>query len=376
MRRLMLVMATACGSSPGLPADLDLEAEVIATGLRQPIAIEVPPGESRFFVAEKGGRIAIVENGARARDFLDIHTLVSTGNEQGLLGMAFHPDYATNRRFFVHYTDTGGDSHVVEYRAADASTADPSSAFEILTVGQPFANHNGGHVTFGPDRKLYIGFGDGGSGFDPQGNGQSLDTRLGKILRIDVDVTRPMRYAVPPDNPFPDGEAPEIWVYGLRNPWRFTFDRDNGDLWIGDVGQEEWEEIDLVPAGTRGQNFGWSAIEGNDHCPRSPDQTCTMEGDTAPVHDYNHDIGNAVVGGFVYRGERIPALRGAYVFSDNGGGFVRAIRWEGSFVPMDQAVIYPALAQPAIASFGEDADGEIVFCSLSRGTCSRIIKGG
>jgi glucose/arabinose dehydrogenase len=365
MRRLVALLA-ACGGTPA-PAPGDLALETVATGLQQPLAVEQPPGEQRLFVAEKIGRVAIVEGGARARTFLDIASLVSTGSEQGLLGLAFHPGYESNRRFFVHYTDRSGDTRVVEYRAATADAADPASAVPILAAEQPFANHNGGQIAFGPDGMLYIALGDGGSGFDPQDHGQRLDTLLGKILRIDVDGARP--YEVPPDNPFQDA----IWHYGLRNPWRFSFDRDTGDLWIADVGQQEWEEIDVARAGEKGLNFGWNVVEGNQHCPRAPDQTCTLEGSTAPVHDYDHDIGNAVVGGFVYRGSRIPALRGSYLYGDNGSGVVRSIRWQGSFVPMEAAVEHPELLTPGLASFGEERDGELIVCSLTRGSCSRIV---
>jgi glucose/arabinose dehydrogenase len=366
---------TPCVPVAGTPP---LALEEVARGLTAPIAIAIPPGDTRFFVAEKGGRVRVIEGGRpRGEDFLDLAPLVSRGSEQGLLGLAFHPRYAENGRFFVHYTDTNGDTRVVEYRGG-GDVADPASGWTILEEEQPFANHNGGHVIFGPDGKLYVGLGDGGSGFDPQDNGQDLGTRLGKILRLDVDVARPERYAAPPDNPFAamGGVSAEIFAYGLRNPWRYQFDRETDDLWIGDVGQEEWEEIDLVPAGTSGQNFGWDVVEGNNHCPRAPDSTCTLEGSTLPVHDYDDSLGNAVVGGFVYRGCRMPDLRGTYFFSDNGGGFVRSFRYQGAFIPRDGATSHPALALPAIGTFGEDLDGELVLCSLARGTCARIVPSG
>lgn len=363
-----------CNPVSGTPA---LAYEVVASGLMQPIAVAIPPGDTRFFVAEKGGRVRIIENGQPlATPFLDIHTLVSTGSEQGLLGMAFHPRYAENGRFFVHYTNTAGDTRVVEYHVSgDRDVADAASAWEILAVDQPYANHNGGHVVFGPDGKLYIGLGDGGSGFDPENRAQDLTTRLGKVLRIDVDVERPRRYVAPPDNPFfgIGGAAADIWLVGLRNPWRYQFDRETGDLWIGDVGQDRWEEIDLIPAGTKGQNLGWRVVEGYNHCPRTVTGTCTLDGSLLPVHEYNHSIGNAVVGGFVYRGCRMPDLRGTYFFSDNGGGFVRSIRYQGSFIDMAGAQNHPGLTLAAPATFGEDLSGELIVCSLARGTCSRIV---
>ena len=246
------------------------------SGLRDPLALtQAGDGSGRLFVAEQEGAIRIVRDGALIDEpFLDISQRISSGGERGLLGLAFHPDFPTDPRFFVNYTDTSGDTSVSSFVVdpANPDRADPGSEVRLLFIAQPFANHNGGALAFGPDGFLYISTGDGGSGGDPLGNGQSLETLLGKILRIDVDKTEGDRaYAVPADNPFVGqaGALPEIFVFGMRNPWRMSFDRANGDLWIGDVGQNSWEEIDVVRSGTSGQNFGWNLMEG-DHCFRPP----------------------------------------------------------------------------------------------------------
>src|SRR5439155_21388839 len=258
-----------CSAPPvgGQPA---LTAVLVARGLSQPLDFQVPPGDrSRAFVVEQAGRIRILRGGTVVgTPFLDIVSRVGSGGERGLLGLAFHPRYAENGRFFVNYTDRAGDTHVSEFRASPpgSDTADAASERELLFVRQPFANHNGGGLAFGNDGKLYIGLGDGGSGGDPFRNGQNLATPLGKMLRIDVDAGTP--FAVPSDNPFvsTSGAFPAVWAYGLRNPWRFSFDRATGDLVIGDVGQDAFEEIDVGLASRRGgENYGWNITEGN-HC--------------------------------------------------------------------------------------------------------------
>ncbi len=361
----------------GTPA---LVHQQVAGNLTAPIVIVIPPGETRFFVAEKGGRVRIIEaNGApRATDFLDLRDRVSRGSEQGLLGMAFHPGYAQNGRFFVSFTDTNGDSRVWEYRvSADRNVAE-TQEFEIFFQDQPASNHNGGQILFGPDGKLYIALGDGGGQYDPSGNGQKLTTFLGKVLRIDVDVERPQKYAIPDDNPYagdPDPEVKqEIWVRGLRNPWRMSFDRATGEAWIGDVGQDRWEEIDHVPAGAKGLNFGWGVVEGKNHCPREDEETCTLEGATLPVHEYRHDDGcNAIAGGFVYRGCIMPDLRGTYFYSDNGCGQVWSFR-PGAGAPTEHRT-HEGLERGQPATWGEDLDGELVYCSLGgagSGRCYRV----
>jgi glucose/arabinose dehydrogenase len=364
--------AMPCTPVGGQP---DLALELVARGLIQPVVITQPPGEARLFVAELGGRIEIIEDGQPRKTFLEVQ--VASGSEQGLLGMAFHPGYAQNGRFFINFIDVDGNTRIWEYArsAADPSLADPHE-LEILKIDQPAYNHNGGNLLFGPDGMLYIGMGDGGDEYDPSGIGQDLDTRLGKMLRIDVDVGGPAVYASPPDNPFFDrgGPAADIWAYGLRNPWRWSFDRETGDQWIGDVGQDNWEEIDLIPHGTSGQNFGWGVVEGTNHCPKPPyTGVCTVAGMTPPVLEYDHDFGVATIGGYVYRGCRMPGWRGTYFFSDDGSGFIRSFPAGPGPVDFAATTDWPDLAQPDIATMGEDAGGELLLCSLSLGQCWRIV---
>ncbi|HSJ05389.1 MAG TPA: PQQ-dependent sugar dehydrogenase, partial [Longimicrobiales bacterium] len=260
---------TACGVSvvdPPLPAPpTELRVETVVTGLVSPVHLAAPPGDARLFVVEQPGRIRLVENGQlSAQPFLDIVTSVRSGGEQGLLGLAFHPQFEVNGFLYVNYTDLAGTTRIVRFTAsADRSRGEPSSATEILHVPQPFANHNGGTLAFGPDGMLYIGMGDGGGGGDPLGHGQNPGTFLGALLRIDVDGGHP--YAIPPDNPFagdPDAR-PEVWAVGLRNPWRFAFDPAGGMLYIADVGQNRREEVNVQPAAAAGLNYGWNIMEGS-----------------------------------------------------------------------------------------------------------------
>jgi glucose/arabinose dehydrogenase len=299
---------------------------------------------------------------------LDIGHLVSRGGEQGLLGIAVHPSFPTDPRVFLNYTDEAGDTIVasISLDAFDPNRLDAGSRRRILFVDQPYPNHNGGGVLFGPDGYLYVSLGDGGSGGDPMGNGQRLDTLLGKILRIDVDTDPDEPYVVPPDNPFASGGGlPEIWHWGLRNPWRLSFDRTTGDLWIGDVGQGLWEEVDVARQGTGGLNFGWKVTEGA-HCYDA--ERCATEGLTLPAAEYGRDLGCTVIGGYVYRGTRHAFLVGAYLFADYCTGRIFAI---------DAAT--DALAAPVtigsgsgqIAAFGEDADGELYVIDLG-GEISRV----
>jgi glucose/arabinose dehydrogenase len=285
--------------------------------------------------------------------------------------MAFHPGYQTNRYFYVSYTDTNGDSRIVRYRAsANPEVADPTSAAEVLFLAQPYANHNGGLVTFGPDGKLYIGFGDGGSGGDPQGNGQNRSTLLGKLLRIDVDGASP--YAIPPDNPFVgvSGVRGEIWAYGLRNPWRFSFDRESGDLYIADVGQSAREEVDVEAAGgAGGANYGWNVMEGL-ICYGTA--SCAQTGLTLPVIDYPHADGAcSITGGYVYRGQALPVLRGRYLYADYCAGWVRSFTLVGGQAtdPRD----WPDLAPGSgVTSFGHDGRGEL-YIMTQGGALYRIV---
>jgi hypothetical protein len=309
---------------------------------------------------EQPGRIRIIRDGALVgTPFLDVSARISAGGERGLLGLAFHPGYAQNGRFFVNYTDRNGDTHIAEFRGGPgADTADAASERLILFVAQPFSNHNGGGLAFGRDGMLYIGLGDGGSGGDPFRNGQSLDSHLGKMLRIDVDRGTP--YAVPADNPFvaTAGARGEIWAYGLRNPWRFAFDRTTGDLLIADVGQGDWEEVDVGLASRRGgENYGWNVTEGT-HC-FSPRSGCDTAGITLPILEYDHGEGCSVTGGVVYRGCRLPGYQGTYFYSDYCSAFVRSFRLEAGRATDRRdwtMALGRGLDRPT--SFGVDADGE------------------
>ncbi|MEO7987546.1 MAG: PQQ-dependent sugar dehydrogenase [Gemmatimonadales bacterium] len=371
---LALGSILACGSdstAPSLPDGMvGVRLEAVATGVGYALYVTAAPGDSsRIFIVDKGGTIRIVKDGTLLpAPFLDITSLVSTGGEQGLLGLAFDPGYATNGRFVVHYTDTGGNTRVSTFArsGADPDLADPASEQVVLTAEQSFENHNGGELLFGPDGLLYLGLGDGGSGGDPDGRGQDLTDLLGSILRLDLRTTIP--YTIPADNPFAGTPAarPEIWSYGLRNPWRFSFDRATGDLYIGDVGQNQWEEVDVSPAaegGGRGVNFGWNIMEGL-HCFASA--TCEQSGLALPVLEYSHDDGCSVTGGYVYRGAAIPALQGFYFYADYCGGWVRSFRYQGG--QATEPFNWPSLAPGgSVTSFGEDAAGELYVTSADGG---------
>jgi glucose/arabinose dehydrogenase len=348
--------------------------DTVVGGLTAPLAITSAGDRSgRIFVTEQGGEIRIVRDGTLvATPFLDIASRITSGGERGLLGLAFHPTFPRDPRFFVNYTDANGDTQVSSFTVDPATpdVADPSSEVKILHIAQPYANHNGGAVVFGPDGFLYISTGDGGSGGDPQGNGQSLTTLLGKILRIDVDRTNGAQpYAIPPDNPFA-GRAdarPEIFLYGLRNPWRISFDRATRDLWIGDVGQSAWEEVDVARAGTSGENYGWNTMEGN-HC-FNPPSGCSMTGLTLPVAAYGHDAGCTVIGGNVYRGSAQPALAGGYFFGDYCSGTIWAIDPGSDGLRMPTVV---SKGSASLSSFGEDEAGELYATDIGGGKLLRV----
>jgi glucose/arabinose dehydrogenase len=355
--------------SPADPTAVELRLEPFAEDLRSPLFLtHAGDGSGRVYVVEQEGRVIVLDaDGGSRETYLDIDERIDSGGERGLLGLAFHPDFASNGRLFVNYTDLSGNTVISEF-AGDAASADPDTERILLGIQQPFANHNGGDIAFGPDGYLYIGMGDGGSGGDPLGNGQSLRTLLGKMLRIDVDGSEP--YGVPADNPFVgrDQAMPEIWAYGLRNPWRFSFDRANGDIFIGDVGQGSWEEVDYEPAGEGGRNYGWNIMEGPD-CFRQTE--CDQEGLVLPVAAYGRDEGSTVTGGYVYRGASQPALAGIYLFADFGSGriwgFPAADAGSGS-------VEMTGLLETdlSISSFGEDEAGELYAVDLG-GAVYRVL---
>lgn len=351
--------------------------EPVADGFSSSLYLTAPPGDlDRLFVVERGGRIKIVKDGqVLGTPFLDLSGEVTAGGERGLLSLAFHPEYASNGYFYVDYTDAdSAASHVVRYTvSSDPDVADPGSASPVLAVAQPFANHNGGLLAFGPDDKLYVGLGDGGSGGDPNGNGQNRSTLLATILRLDVDGGSP--YAIPADNPFvgdPSARA-EIWAYGLRNPWRFSFDRQTGDLYIADVGQSAHEEVDFEPSSSAGGvNYGWNIMEGSS-C-YSPPSGCSMTGLTLPVYDYPHSEGCSITGGYVYRGGASPSLQGRYFFADYCSGWIRSLRVADNGVAIDLQDHTDDLGTLSpVSSFGEDAAGELYVLSLD-GSVWRIVE--
>lgn len=368
----LLVAGVACSASPrsgNAQREVDgIALQPVATRLEAPLYLTAPPGDPRLFIVEQPGRIRVVRNGRLLpMPFLDLSAKVSYGGERGLLSVAFHPRYATNGRLYVNYTDRRGDTRVERYLAApSADTADPASAALVIGAAQPFANHNGGHILFGPDGMLYIGMGDGGSAADPLGNGQDLGSLLGKLLRIDVDRGEP--YAVPPDNPFVGrrGARPEIWALGLRNPWRMAFDRKDTLLYIADVGQNRWEEVDVAPADAKGLNYGWNRMEGL-HCFGLP--VCSRQGLTQPVLEYGHGDGCSIVGGYVYRGGAIPGAVGHYFYSDYCSGRLRSFRHERG-AALDRRE-WRVRVPGSVLSFGEDASGELYVLSAN-GTVYRL----
>ncbi|MFN2227638.1 MAG: PQQ-dependent sugar dehydrogenase [Anaerolineae bacterium] len=367
---------TAPTAAPTRPPDLNavrLELQRVTGGLEQPVGIaHAGDGSGRLFVVEKPGRIRIVRDGALRPDpFLDISGQVgSGGSEQGLLGLAFHPRYAQNGLFFVNYTDRQGSTVVARFSVSgDPNRADPGSQAVILRQEQPAGNHNGGHLAFGPDGYLYIGLGDGGGAGDRYGNGQNGATFLGAMLRLDVDGGQP--YSIPADNPFLDDPAvrDEIWAIGLRNPWRYSFDRRTGDLYIADVGQNVYEEVDVQPAGSGGgENYGWPIMEGQ-HCyPESA--SCQQQGLVLPVFEYDHTQGCSVTGGYVYRGQAFPLLRGIYVLGDYCSGRLWGLARDGDGQWRAAQV---GQAEGLLTSFGEDEAGELYVVDMGGGALYRLV---
>jgi glucose/arabinose dehydrogenase len=366
---------------PPPPPPATFELIQIANGFTAPLDIQQPDDNTgRLFVVEQNGRIQIIQsNGTRAATaFLDVtgRAGFTSGGETGLLGLAFHPDYKNNRRFFVNYTRNSGaqlQTVIAEFTASSANSnfADSTTENILFTVDQPFPNHNGGGLVFGKDGFLYIGLGDGGNAGDPLGNGQNTNTLLGKILRIDVDSAHAsgLNYAIPPSNPFVGhGGRGEIWLYGLRNPFRFSFDNVTGDLWIGDVGQASFEEIDRLTSAQGGANLGWNIMEGS-HC-FMPATGCSMAGLTLPIFDYDHSQGDdTVIGGHVYRGTKAPALAGLYVFGDFISGRMWTLMQNGT--TYTRASLLDVAAND-LASIGQDQLGELYVARYSTGAVSRI----
>ncbi|MFN4255812.1 MAG: PQQ-dependent sugar dehydrogenase [Saprospiraceae bacterium] len=376
MKKIAFLLLFALTLAQSAFAQPKIQLVDFATGFSRPVDI-TNCGDSRLFVVEQAGRIWVLDslgNRLSAEPFLNIDPLVnSNGNEQGLLGLAFHPNYAQNGQFYVHYSDNSGDTQISRFLRdpLDPNKADPTSEKKILFQDQPYSNHNGGGMSFGPDGYLYIGIGDGGSGGDPQNFGQNKQTFLGKILRIDVDGGDP--YAVPADNPFVNDPAwkPEIWHTGLRNPWRWSFDRLTGDMWIGDVGQNAREEIDFQPAGMGGINYGWRCYEGNNTYNTSGCQPQSSY--LKPAFEYaNPSLGCSVTGGFVYRGSKYPEIFGTYLFADycSGRWWATVRRADGTFSTKEIA----NLSDYQFSSFGQDRTGELYVAQLGAGKISRVTE--
>lgn len=376
---------TAAALSAPTPTAAALPAPTPAVGPLRPMTVErafpnltfrhltnlVQPddGLDRIFVTEQGGRILAFANQQQVAEpvlFLDLSSRVSEeGDEEGLLGLAFDPDYRRNGYFYVYYSAAGPRRSILSRFSASQNgqgRADPDSELILMEIPQPYSNHNGGQLAFGPDRYLYVGLGDGGSAGDPHGHGQNKATLLGSILRIDVaGSTEQERYRIPADNPFvgAPGARGEIWAYGLRNPWRFSFDWETGLLWAADVGQNSWEEIDLVQKGT---NYGWNVTEGA-HC-FSPRSGCDRAGLQPPVTEYSSAEGCSVIGGYVYRGARLPSLAGAYIYGDFCSGKIWGIRYDGG---LKEGPTLLADSGLLITSFGQDFAGNLYILSRNSG---------
>ena len=397
-RAIAIALCLSCVVAEELHAQLRLRTH--ASGFTSPIAVVQDPADRNIqFVVQQDGRIRAVQLGAvLATDFLDVSGAIVAGGEQGLLGFALPPDTATSGRFFVNFTNRSGDTVVARFRRSSPVVADIGSRFDLrwggangpASIAQPFANHNGGHLAFGPDGFLYIGLGDGGSGDDPSHRAQNPQEFLGKMLRIDVNVpdANASGYQVPADNPFlrrgPPSTRPEIWAFGLRNPWRYTFDDParggTGALVIGDVGQGRWEEVDYEPRGRGGRNYGWRNREGaHDNVTSLP---VAFQPLTEPIHEYSHSVGQSITGGYVYRGDRLPAAdRGRYFFADfiQGRVFSLALTVDANGEARASDVVehtaeLGGFAQLGnISSFGVDADGELLIVSYSLGRVMKLV---
>lgn len=368
----LLTVGLVAAAPAAASAQQPIDTEFVVGGLNAPLFVCAAPGDdaSRIFVVTQFGKIRIVENDALLpSSFLDINSKLLFGGERGLLGMAFHPDYEQNGYFYVNYSDNSGGDTVIERYQVDPNNADlalANSAFKLIEIDQPYSNHNGGWIEFGPDGFLYIGMGDGGSGGDPGNRAQSGTSLLGKMLRIDVDNPGGgLNYGIPPSNPFVGNPnfLDEIWSYGLRNPWRSDFDALTGDLWIADVGQNAWEEIDYEPAGTGGRNYGWRITEGN-HC-YNPSSGCNTNGLVLPIHEYSHGSGCSVTGGVVFRGRSMANMHARYFFSDYCSSNTWSMRQVGG-VKTDFVTHTSELnGIGSIIGWGEDADHEAYVCNTS-----------
>jgi hypothetical protein len=368
----------ACGGDDDSPVPLDgdagpVTAAIVAEGFDSPVGLASIPGDPRLFVVEQSGTVRVVKDGtALATPFLDVSAQVSCCGEGGLLNLAFHPAVAQNRRFFIYTTDKGGDILIAE-GLVDPQNPDRATGpvTQVIKIPHPtHGNHNGGFLAFGPDNYLYAGIGDGGGGGDPFDAGQNLGDLRGKIIRLDVDGTAP--YEVPPDNPFSTtaGAKPEIWSYGLRNPWRACFDRKTGDLWIGDVGQNAYEEVDFQPAGVGGQNWGWSDVEGK-HCYENA-PSCVLSAYDGPIHEYSHEgSGASVTGGCVYRGSALPRLAGRYFYAEEVDGYVESFLPDGPTAIRD-LTRHSGLGGITVSTFGYDGAGELLFTDYQGGRVHRL----
>lgn len=357
---LLLAALLACGDDPITPGEpdpdpeprADLTVEVVATGIEAAIFLTSPPGDDRLFIVDQAGRLRVVDGGSlQTAPWLDISSGISSGGERGLLGLAFDPAFATNGQFFLNFTNPAGDTRVVRYTASDpaGATANIVAADTILRVPQFDSNHNGGMLAIGPDGYLYVAVGDGGGGGDPMDAGQDPTTLLGSLLRLDDDGN------AAPGNPFTSSTGdPRIWATGLRNPWRFSFDVPSGRLWIADVGQSAREEVNAVDASRAGVNYGWNVMEGT-QCYNA--SQCDQTGLELPVHEYGHDQGCSVTGGYVYRGSALTGNTGRYFFSDFCSGFVRSFVLEGGEV--SDFVEHDVGSLGSISSFGVDSQGEL-----------------
>jgi len=365
MKKLLLSALALCSYAAVAQT---IVLETFATGFTNPVDIAHPHDDGRLFVVQQEGIVKILNTNGTTNTtvFLDVSSLISTGGERGMLGLAFHPDYAENGYFYINYTNLAGNTVIARYTrtTGNENTADPASAEILLTINQPFENHNGGCLRFGPDGYLYIGMGDGGSGGDPDNNGQSLNTLLGKMLRIDVNGTAP--YTSPAGNPYVGiNGADEIWAYGLRNPWKFSFNRLNGDLWIADVGQENIEEINKSVGNEAGLNYGWRCFEGTDVY--NSDGCSLVDMYTPPFAEYTHDdtSGCSITGGYVYTGNNYPALQGKYLFADYCNNKIGIANPDG-------VLTYTEAFSGNFSTFGEDKDGELYIAGKNNGTIYKI----